>query len=79
MRSFTLMLMLAADDAFDQQEENHAAVENREGQQVEDAEVEADHAGQLELVGPALGLRRIAGHAGDAHRTGRAARRRPCA
>src|ERR1039458_4918947 len=50
---------VAAEGAFDQQQQNHAAVQNGEGQQVEDAEVEADDTGQSNLRPPALHLRRI--------------------
>ena len=37
-----LLVEVAAHDAFDDEEENHAAVENGDGQQVEDGEVEGD-------------------------------------
>ena len=39
-------------------------------QQIQDAQVEADVAGQSKLRQPILGLRRFAGHARDSHRTG---------
>jgi hypothetical protein len=43
-----LLVDVTAHDAFDDEEEDHASVEQREGHQVEDAEVERDDADQVE-------------------------------
>src|ERR1700679_1556335 len=45
---FELLVDVAAHDAFHDEEKNHAAVEQREGHQVEDAEVERDDADEVE-------------------------------
>ena len=37
-----LLIEIAAHHAFDEEEEDHASVEDRDGQEVEDAEVKAD-------------------------------------
>ena len=62
---------VAANHALNQQQKNQPAIENRERHQVQDAEVEADFAGQSELRHPSLHLRRVAGHARNAHRSGK--------
>ena len=43
-----LLIDVAAHDAFNDEEEDHAAVEQGEGHQVEDAEVERDHADEVQ-------------------------------
>src|SRR5271166_824506 len=55
---------VAAQEAFDEQEEDHAAVEDGEGKQVEDAEIEADGGHQLDHVLPPVALRGFPGLAG---------------
>ena len=49
---------IAPHQAFDQQEQNHAAVQNRNRQQVEDAQVQADPRRQFHQRRPALLLAR---------------------
>lgn len=64
---------LAPNDALNEQKKNHAAIEDRKGQQVDDAQIEADLAGKIELVIPAFALGGVSGGAGNAQRSGQGA------
>src|SRR5271157_3580630 len=57
---------VAAHEPFDQQEHDHSAIENGNGQQVEDAEVQADGGGQLHQRSPALAACGLACRLADA-------------
>src|SRR5258706_545839 len=59
---------IAAQEHFDQQQQDHAAVEDRDGEQIEDREVQADSGHQLEKRCSAF-ARGVAGELGDADRT----------
>ena len=48
-----------AHHALNQKQKNHAAVENREGHQVQDAELQADLGGQPELRATSRSSRRL--------------------
>src|SRR4029077_19426551 len=54
---------------FHQQHQDHAAIQNRNGQEIKDGEVEADHAHQLEKLGRTLASRG-ASHSADTYRPG---------
>ena len=56
MRSFTILADIAAHNALNHQQQNQSAVENRERQQIEDAEIETDAGGQIELRQPVTQL-----------------------
>src|SRR6185312_5308062 len=57
--------------ALDEEKQNHSTVEDREREQIQNAEVEADLAGKRELGHPALHLRGLAGHLRDADGAGK--------
>src|ERR1019366_491857 len=61
---------VVAKDALDEQEQDHSAIEDWEWEQVENAEVEADGGSKAKLGEPAFHLSGLAGHAGNADRTG---------
>src|SRR3972149_11993440 len=54
---FHAAIQVAADGAFDQQQQDQPAVEHRDGEQVEDAEVQADGGHQADQVSEALARR----------------------
>jgi len=67
---------VAPHEAFDEEEQDDAAIENGDGQQVKDAEVEADAGGELQERNPAFLLGRPArvlrnadgaGHGAEGH------------
>src|SRR5437868_8959446 len=51
---FDAQAYVAADQAFNQQQQDYSSIENRNWQQVEDAEVEADGSSNLQQRHPAL-------------------------
>ena len=54
---FHAAIQVAADGAFDQQQQDQPAVEHRDGEQVEDTEVQADGGHQAHQIGEALARR----------------------
>ncbi len=64
---------VAAEDAFDDEQEDHAAVEDGEGQQVEHAEVDGDVGDGLDERHPALHLCGLVDDGRDADGAGEAA------
>src|SRR5579871_328351 len=72
---FELLIEIAAKDAFDQEEQDHAAVEDRDRQKVEDAEVQADVGHQADEGHPAGHLNGLVDLGADADGAAQAADR----
>src|SRR5262249_416299 len=65
---FDLALDIAAHQALDHQQQNHAAIENWNGKEIEDAQVDADERSQKHQRQPAFFAECIAGSLPNAYR-----------